>query len=817
MEKFPHLKFVQKVKGKPRLSGGSLPRLETEQNKADKPRHYSYLTGRTSDLNAMWQSKLDERPDDLPLLDRNVIPLFLQINPDIISNDFDLKAFGIEIISQEQDGFIIGASTDGLTSLNDKIKKFLNEEHGGGKIADFWQIIDGLQWKPEMILSEHLNNIWRHIDDAEVIKVEVGIAFDKPIGKRPDPTKKGGQKRLENYRLAEIERDVKLMARQDEFDDFISHYGERTSSFIDLEDSFSCSIEISGIGLKDLVNNYPFVFEVSEVEEIFVDNGEHVEDTMLEVEIIAPDDDSPEIAVIDSGIMEQHKYLSQAINPNNSKCYVNGEASTADYVGGGGHGTRVAGAVLFPNGVSVITQKYKLPCFVRNIRVLDQNNKLKDKFPAELMTEIINDNADCKVFNLSINSAVPYRLKHMSTWASTIDTLINKEDVLFIISTGNISKNNVSFFLRAGNLYPAFLNDPFCRIANPAQSCFALTVGSVNHTTFEDENWKSIGDENNVSAFSRSGCGIWGMIKPDVVEYGGGLITSKVGVGVVGINDLTAPELIRSTLHGGNAIGKDDVGTSYAAPKVTYIVSQLLRLYPEEGVNLLRALVVQGARLPNGFFENPTSQCIKQLGYGIPSLDRVTKNTAQRVTFYNSDHIELDEGHLYSLKMPDFLLSPAEEHDILIEVTLAYTSQVRRTRQKTKSYLATWLDWTTSRIGESFDKFRDYVLKEIDEDVTIYDKVERNQLQGWNWKIKNNIRGNVEGISRSNSTVQKDWTIIKSYELPKDFCFAVRAHKGWDDKHEPVPYSLVVSIEVLNSELEIYEAIRLENEVQIET
>ena len=37
-------------------------------------------------------------------------PVFLQINPDIINAQFDLETFGIEIISEEADGFIIGAS-----------------------------------------------------------------------------------------------------------------------------------------------------------------------------------------------------------------------------------------------------------------------------------------------------------------------------------------------------------------------------------------------------------------------------------------------------------------------------------------------------------------------------------------------------------------------------------------------------------------------------------------------------------------------------------------------------------------------------------
>jgi hypothetical protein len=450
------------------------------------------------------------------------------------------------------------------------------------------------------------------------------------------------------------------------------------------------------------------------------------------------------------------------------------------------------------------------------LRVLDKNNTLTHKLPAELMKEIVEDNEDCKIFNLSINSNVASRLKHMSSWAATIDSLINHNKVIFLISAGNITKDDIRHYLGSGLNYPDFLEEPFCRIANPAQSSFAITVGSVNHASFDDADCLSLGIEDEVSPFSRIGTGIWGMIKPDVVEYGGGLTVSKTG-NIVSGKEAISPELIRSTLNGGSAVGNDIVGTSFATPKVSNIVAQLLKLYPDEDINLLRALVVQGARLPNNFFENPTSKSIRHFGYGIPSLERVTKNTNQRVTFYNVGEIRAEEGHIYSLNIPEFLRSPVEEYDILIEVTLSYTTRVRRTRQKTKSYLSSWLDWTSSKVGESFEDFRDYVLKEIEEDDTTYDIDVRNGMSGWNWKIKSNSRGSVDGISRTNSTVQKDWTIIKSYELPNDISLAVRGHKGWDKENGEISYSLVVSIEVLNSNLEIYEAIRIENEVEIET
>lgn len=366
-------------------------------------------------------------------------------------------------------------------------------------------------------------------------------------------------------------------------------------------------------------------------------------------------------------------------------------------------------------------------------------------------------------------------------------------------------------------MYPKYLDEKFCRLANPSQSSFSISVGSINQNDFEDEHWTSLGVSGEVSPFSRIGTGIWGKIKPDVVEYGGGLVTSRNGLNQIREHKATSPELIRSTLHGGGAVGKDSVGTSFSTPKVAHIAAMLKQLYPDEKNNLIRAFIAQGARLPNKHFLNPTKQSLQHFGYGVPSLERVTKNTEHRITFYNTGEIKAEEGHLYSLTIPEEIREQGDEYDILIEITLAYSTRVRRTRQKTKSYLSTWLDWSTAKIGESFDEFKEYALKEIDESETSYDKEARKELKNFDWKI--NTQGNygsVDDVSRNNSSLQKDWTIIKSYELPEDMSIAVRGHRGWDRNKEEVPYALVVSIEILGADIPIYESIRVENEIEIE-
>lgn len=820
MEQFPHLNFVQKISGLPRLFGGGGTNPISKENQKNRIGHCTSLISKASKIKSDWSDHYAKRQIlNLATLDKEIIPVFLKINPDLLELvDFDLQNLGIEIISEEDNGFIVGASLDNLRTLEEKINGFSKEVYGTGVVADLWGIIDGNreEWKPKHILSDSLYVNWNKINDTELYRLEVSIAFDKLLGKEPDPSKVGGETRLLKFREQQIKRDELFLQRETHFEEFINFYGKITSSLIDLEDSIACEVEINGKGLKDLVINYPFVFEVNEIEDLTWIQGGSIGDSDHDLQILDPEKTAPIVGLIDSGIMEDHKFLAKAIDRANSHSYVQGEISTADLVKGGGHGTKVAGAILFPNGVSDLVSPYQLPCFVRNLRVLNSEGRLENRFPAELMQKILNQNTDCTIYNLSINSKVPYSRKHMSTWAATIDTLIHERNVIFIISSGNIPREDIKFFLDNNFQYPYYFQDPNCRIANPGQSSFAIVVGSINHAQFEDGDWKSLGVEREISAFSRVGIGLWGEIKPDVVEFGGGLIVSKNGNNLVRENKYTSPELLRSTLHGGSALGKDSTGTSFAAPKVSYIVSQLKKLYPNENVNLLRALIVQGARLPERHFLNPIKDCIHYYGYGIPTLDRVTRNSDYRITFYNTGKISVEDGHLYSLSIPDELRNPANEYDILIEVTLAFTAKVRRTRQRVKSYLSTWLDWTSSKIDEPFDDFKDYALKEIENDETNYDSKGRNSLDSYEWKIKDRINHGVKDVSRNNSTLQKDWAIIKSFQLPKEISFAIRSHQGWDKSQEEIPYAITVSLEALDASIPIYELIRIENKIEVE-
>lgn len=76
---------------------------------------------------------------------------------------------------------------------------------------------------------------------------------------------------------------------------------------------------------------------------------------------------------MDSGIQEKHKYSAPVIISDGPMSLLSNNSSISDEVTGGGRGTRVVSTVLYPRTVPS-DGVYQLPCWIRNMRILDENN-----------------------------------------------------------------------------------------------------------------------------------------------------------------------------------------------------------------------------------------------------------------------------------------------------------------------------------------------------------------------------------------------------------------------------------------------------------
>src|ERR1019366_1698900 len=107
MANFPHLKLVNRLSGthKPRRGFGE-PNERSLANLENKIQHGQNLRNNVNAIFDAWSSGLQERRNkglpDLP--NPQTIPIYLQIDSNVFNPEF-LKGFGIEIISEEEDGY----------------------------------------------------------------------------------------------------------------------------------------------------------------------------------------------------------------------------------------------------------------------------------------------------------------------------------------------------------------------------------------------------------------------------------------------------------------------------------------------------------------------------------------------------------------------------------------------------------------------------------------------------------------------------------------------------------------------------------------
>lgn len=877
---FEYLPLIRAFRGPAKLRGGGKASPQTIANRNARQAHSTTLDTAAVAFSANWQARKAERQTagaalpDIP----SGVPILLQVDPGL---DLDVlrDKFTFEIVAEQEEGYVIVASEDiQIGAFRAMLQGFAVKVHGSATVAKVHRLFDDPDQTDRLsrILSEHLQSIWGAIGDDQLNIVDIGIAC---AGTQEIPTKPKRGKRATDAEWAAKEfawsearasaynewDDIKI-ERETSIQKFAEFYGAEILHLVDgsdfdagvLPDSFTIRLKISGKGLRDFILNYPYVFEVVEPEDIALPQnaGAAGAQATPAVAPVAPDADAPAVCVIDSGIQEGHLLLQPAVDQATSYCFLPGKTPTdvGDFVAGGGHGTRVAGAVLYGEEVPKAGNP-KLPFWIQNARVLDENNRMPDEvFPAEAMRTTVEryhlGPRATRIFNHSINAYGYCRLRYMSSWAAEIDALSNEHDVLVIQSAGNIRPNGpmpypgVKDHLDAGRAYPEYLYEPAARVANPGQSLQALTVGSIAYDAFESGNWRSFATEPNFpSAFSRSGPGIWSVIKPEVVEYGGDFIrTSNQPVDVQGGGAIPAacPELVRSTMFPpGPSSDRDATGTSFAAPKVARIAAQLQRLLPAEPTLLYRALLVQSAQWPawaEGVLSrlrvpdpqqtqaqrqqllDQASQIIRCIGFGIPDETRATVNTDHRTTFITSADTPLKAGHchIYQVPIPAALRQQADDYDIRIDVTLSYVAQPRRTRRNLRRYLSTWVDWVTSRLGEGLHDFRVRAMKDEENDEA--------PLPGSTlpWTLQDSsTTGLIRNTRRNSGTVQKDWAIVKSNTLPDHFCIAVRGHQGWSrDPDTTARYALAVTFEIVGQEISIYDPLRtavLELQAQIET
>ncbi len=848
---FRHLHLALRGSYAPKFPPTPHPNPEVDANRANPQSHANKIRGILGGMRRSYEELRRLRAEmGLPAIpaDRG----FLLKLPEGVDVDQLVRALGVELVAEIEHGLMLVSSVDlQFSKLEEVLKAFETGAGGlvaGSSLLDIYEQPDDPR-RLQNILAPEILALWP-LTDATTYTFDLGIQTATstrdvkwpPIKPKKSETQEMFLQRRETERnkvweQATIEWDEKAEARVDELHQFIQHYGgEIISGMISdpaqqgelgmvFPDSVQVRVRMKGAGFRDVILNFAHLFDVvfpPELQQLVSESLGLQGEPQLRVR--PPADSAATVCVIDSGIEEGHRWLEPAIDTETSRCFLPGVAAddVADYVHPQGHGTRVAGAVLYPDTIPAVGEVEPV-AWIQNARVLDAASKLPDALaPEEYLQQVVAHFHAAprftKIFNHSINANVPCPMQRMTSWAAKLDQLSHEQEVLFIQSAGNQnrfdtgdhSNPGLRAHLDAGKQPPAHQLEASMRVANPAQSLHALSVGSVSATVFDDADTRSFAaGKHQPSGFSRAGYGEpWSVVKPEVVEIGGDLVYSKNPPRLVRLHPEVAVELLNSTVHGQPAYSKDGAGTSFAAPKVAHIAAHLQNLLPAASPLLYRTLIVQSARWP-GWAESEADKdkVLKLIGYGLPSLLRATANSEMRVTLITPDSeiIPSKQLHLYTIRIPEELRSAALEARIRLDVTLAYTALPRRTRARRTGYLETWLDWETCKLNEPRDEF---LARMQDGGTSPYEEFPwtLHKREGW---------GEAQETSRNRGSVQKDWAIFDSFNLPEEFAIAVRSHIGWNHLKEggTARYCLAVSFEVMQGEVPIYTLIQSEIQV----
>ena len=504
-------------------------------------------------------------------------------------------------------------------------------------------------------------------------------------------------------------------------------------------------------------------------------------------EVPQPSENAPRLAVLDSGITQGHPLLSPAVG--DAQGFVTPHRDVSDTAG---HGTFVAGLALYGDVAEQIRQGQFIPQLrLLSGRVFNDDGTDQTEFVEKCVDEAVRyfkDNYGCRVFNLSYGDFNKvYDGRHVRGLAYTLDRLTRELGVLFVVPTGNLKKDQLPADPHVQ--YPRYLLEPHASLLDPAPALNAITVGglaTVDMSTQAQRHEHTIEDVPiaaplQPSPFTRSGFSVGGAVKPDFVEEAGNLaVRNNVG-------NLRDQGLGIVSFNSGFASGRpfrEDHGTSFAAPQVAHIAAKLAGRFPDNSINLVRAILACHASWPEPAIQllNPDKDAagqkslLKLVGYGRIAKDTLIESDEQVVTLYTEDRIGNNHNQFYELPLPDELWS-AGRRQRQISIALAYSPEVRTTR----------LDYKQTKLSFS--------LIEADSLNQVADAFTRNREQGMTERTSGR---SISGDMRKPGTLQAStWTFQDAPRSGQRKLFIVitRQDANWSiqqDSDEPYALSVVV-------------------------
>lgn len=598
------------------------------------------------------------------------------------------------------------------------------------------------------------------------------------------------------------------------------HEGERLVRF---PERTVLVIEADGRDLATLIANSDQLAEFRAAHEpatplVIASNREQAEWVEeLRSRTVPPQDDQVCVCLLDTGVNSGHPLLAPLL-ANNDLHAVEPSWAKSDQKG---HGTLMAGLAAYGDLQAAVTSSGQISLSHRleSSKILPDQGKNQEKLYGAITAQgVYNPEIQAanrkRTFCSAVTAEATSDKGRPTSWSAMVDQLTSgaEDDKrrLFIQAAGNIQDPAE---------WQAYPSSNFTKqVHDPAQAWNALTVGAftrrvaITHPAYAG--YAPVAPTDALSPYTTTSL-LWEKPwphKPDVVFEGGNVATDPGG----GASDIDDLQLL-STYHD---ITKAHFGfhnaTSAASAQAAHMAATIQRAYPDAWPETVRALIVHSARWTdtmerqcrNGNGAQGMLALLRSCGYGLPDLDRAMNCMRNRLTLVSEAEIQpFEEGHskemhLYALPWPIEALLDMGPTQVRMRVTLSYFIEPGPGEIGWKDryrYRSHGLKFELNSAGESADEFMRRINAQArdEEEGAPGTPSPKEWLIGANTRNKGSIHSDIwEGRAADLATSNLIGIV------PTIGWWRERKHLGKSNKR--TRYSLVVSIETPEEEVDIY-------------
>lgn len=544
-------------------------------------------------------------------------------------------------------------------------------------------------------------------------------------------------------------------------------------------------------------------------------------------------DSSPTVTILDTGVNIGHKLIAP-FSSQQQMFTVNPAFGTADT---DGHGTNMTGIAVYGDLKDALATQNAIDIShsIESVKVINSGGDNRDQAYGAITIDATTAPETSRpgisrIFTMAISATDTRDKGRPSAWSAAIDELcfnrLGDQDPkrLFIIAAGNSELQQADF-----TNYPDCLSVQL--IHDPGQSWNALTVGAYTEkvSLTDPKQGAPLAAAGEVSPYTSTSVGWENQkpIKPDVVFEGGNVAVNELG-------GVTHESL--SLLTTDHDVQARQFTTFWATSASTALAAQfaarLYVRYPDFRPETIRALIVHSASWTNALYQQfapneppkrKAAALMRRVGYGVPNIDKALDSASQRVSVVIEDEIApfqkkgssvtLNEMVLHDLPWPREILQELGSMEVRLTATLSYfiePNPSNRAFASKYSYQSHNLEFDLKRALETPDQ----LIDRINTGSRPPGYISQGDTGDWLIGPQN----------RAHGSISKDvWTGTAS-DLAERDKIAIIPSSGWWKTRTPLKmhgettrYSLILTIEAPETDVDIYSAIKTLIEADVVT